>query len=370
MVRIHCLLPVPSQPRFHKRIAAFRAAGATVRVYAFEREYFRGKAPDLNYHRLGRLQHESYRQRLPALLRVVPFLWRQTRPGDVLYGFGLDMALLGLMVHRLHGARTRLVYECGDIRPGMVGRGPGSRLLRRLERRVLAAATRVVITAPAFGSHYFTAVQGVPSSRLFLIENKLDVMPPRIPALPPWDGSRPLRLGYFGLLRDRLAWQVMRRWAQQAPQAVQILVRGYPFGIPDLREAVEAQANVHFGGEYVYPDDLPALYGHVDLVWVAYPRPVGEADDGRWRWPRTNRFYEACYFGVPMIGQTGSADGELIEGYDIGLTVDTAAPETALARLQAINPADLARWRANLAALPPELYLYTDEHERLLATLL
>ncbi len=369
MLRIHCLLPVPSQPRFHKRIAALRAAGATVVVYAFERDYFQGKARDLGYHRLGRLQHGNYRQRLPALLRAVPFLWRRTRPGDILYAFGLDMALLSLMVHGLHGARTHLVYECGDITPIMVGRGRSSRLLRWLERRVLAAAIRVVVTAPAFGSHYFTAVQGVPSSRLFVIENKLDIMLPRPTISPPWDGTRPLRLGYFGLLRDRLAWQIMRRWAQQAPQTLQVLVRGYPFGIPDLREAVDVQPNIHFGGEYVYPDDLPALYGNVDLVWVAYPRSVGDADDGRWRWPRTNRFYEACYFGVPMIGQIGSADGELIERYAVGLTVDTAAPEAALAQLQAIGPADLARWRANLAALPSELYLYTDEHERLLAAL-
>lgn len=366
--RIHFILPVPSQPRFHKRIGALAALGASVQVYAFERDYFRGKAPALGYHRLGRLQHGSYWRRLPVLLRAVPVLYRVTRPGDVLYAFGLDTALLGLVVQRWRGGGTRLVYECGDITPIMVGRGFGSRLLRWCERRVLAAATRVVITAPAFGSHYFTAVQGVSPSRLLVIENKLDHMPLREPTGPLWDGRRPLRLGYFGLLRDPLAWQLMLSWARQAPDGLQLIVRGYPFGIPGLREAMAAQPNIHFGGEYVYPDDLPALYGSVDLVWATYPK-AANPDDPRWRWPRTNRFYEACSFGKPMIGQTGSADGELIERYDIGLTVDTAQPVEALARLQAITPSDLARWTANLAALPPSLYLYTDEHERLFAAL-
>lgn len=367
--RIHFVLPVPSQPRFHKRIAGFEALGVPTSVYAFEREYFQGNASNLRYHRLGRLQHRSYTRRLPALLNALPILAGRVRGGDILYCFGLDTALLGMMTKRLRRSGVRLVYECGDITAIMVGKGRFSRALRSAERLTSTAADRVVITSPEFGTNYFVPVQGVPVEKLFVIENKLDIAPTRPAGSSSWNGDRPLRLGYFGLLRDPLAWRIMLAWASQSPDLLSIDVRGYPFGIEGFRNDLERHANVSFGGEYVYPADLPGMYGGVDLVWVTYPKPEDELSDRRWQWPRTNRFYEACYFRKPMIGQTGSADGALIERHDIGLTIDTAKPDEALSRLQAIRPADLDHWAANLLQIPVDCCVASDEHRRLLTLL-
>lgn len=376
--RVHFIMPVPSQPRFHKRIAGFEALGAEAKLYAFERDYFKGKTQTLSYRSLGRLQHGSYGRRLPALLGALPVLWRSVRRHDILYCFGLDTALLGAAVKRLRGKSVRLVYECGDITAIMVGKGRASRAMRWAERQVLAVANQIVITSPEFGAHYFAPVQGASASKLFVIENKLDfTSPPAVQAMGAevpgaeccaWDGSRPLRLGYFGLLRDLMAWQIMLAWAQQTPDRLQIDVRGYPFGIDP--QDIDRSPNISFGGEYVHPDDLPGLYGGVDLVWVTYPKPQNAAADRRWQWPRTNRFYEACFFGRPMIGQTGSADGALIEAHDIGVTIDTADPAAAIDRLLAIRPADIVRWTVHLRQLPTNAYVLTDEHQRLLAALI
>ncbi len=361
------LLPIPYDPRFRRRVRLLQDAGAVCRVFSFERDYFAGSA-DYPFRSLGRFQHGRYLDRPPKLMRAVPRIAGALQDGDILYCMGLDLLVLGVLAARLSAKRCRIVYECADIVSRLYGPSLAARSLRRLERWALDRCDRIVVTSPHYLSEYFVRQQRQPVDHFFLIENKVAPFMPAARSTAAWDGSRPLRLGYFGLLRDVLAWQIMRTWAQP-PDGIELIVRGYPFGIAGIQEDIDAQPAITFGGEYVYPDDLPDMYAGVDLVWVTYPLPKDPAADVRWRWPHTNRFYEACYFGKPMIGQTGSADGALIESHDIGLTIDTASPDAAVARLDAIMPADLDRWTANLRRLPRHTYVFSDEHSRLLALL-
>ena len=279
---------------------------------------------------------------------------------------GLDLAVLGILAVWFSRCRCHIVYECADIVSKVYGPAYSAKALRALERWALGRCARVVVTSPLYASEYFVKQQRQPPSRFFLLENKVpNFMPPRRPS-DLWTGQRPLCVGYFGLLRDPLAWETMLRWARLAAGGLQMTVRGYPFGIKGIQQDIDGQSNINFGGEYVYPDDLPKMYREIDIVWVTYPRSSTENGDVRWQWPRTNRFYEACYFGKPLVGQTGSADGDMIEAYDIGITIDTAHPEQALDRLLAVSPSDIERWTESLRQLPPQVYMYTDEHRRLL----
>ena len=366
--RVVLLLPVPYDPRFRRRIHVLKEGGATCEVFSFDRNYFASGATDYTFNSLGRFHHGKYLDRPPKLLRAVPNIGGFLQDDDIIYCMGLDLAVLGVFSVWFSRKPCKIVYECADIVSRLYGPSRTSRSLRALERWVLDKCDCVVVTSPQYVSEYFVKEQRQLTERFFLIENKVaDFMPTPMP-LSTSGGHKPLHLGYFGLLRDPMAWQIMLAWAQSEPERLRLDVHGHPFGIAGIEQDIAAHANIAFGGEYIYPDDLPALYGGVDLVWVTYPKS-GKADDIRWQWPRTNRFYEACYFGKPMIGQSGSADGDLIEKLDIGLTIDTGQPEAALSRLLAIRPDDLARWTANLLALPPETYLYTDEHQRLLAAL-
>ena len=56
-----------------------------------------------------------------------------------------------------------------------------------------------------------------------------------------------------------------------------------------------------FAGEYRSPQDLPAIYGGVDMVWSCYPEIREE--DYNFKWGRPNRFYEGCYFKKPFFCQ-------------------------------------------------------------------
>jgi succinoglycan biosynthesis protein ExoL len=367
--RVVLILPIPYDARFRRRVHLLKEAGAKCEVFSFEREYYGGRGNDYSFHSLGHFRHGRYLDRPPKLARAIPTIAGALQDGDIVYCMGLDLLVLGALAVQLARKRCQIVYECADIVSRLYGSSWTARSLRTVERWALRHCNLIVVTSPRYVSEYFVKQQRQTSERFFLLENKVPHFTPAPKPSAPWDGSRPLRLGYFGLLRDPRAWRIMLAWAQQAPDRLQIIVRGYPFGIEGIQTDIDSRANISFGGEYIYPNDLPDMYVSIDLVWVTYPMPKDPLADPRWQWPRTNRFYEACYFGKPMIGQIGSADGAMIESHDIGLTIDTASPDDALARLQAIRPADLDRWTTNLRQLPAEVYLFRDEHRRLLATL-
>lgn len=367
--RVVLLLPIPYDARFRRRVRLLNEAGANCQVFSFERDYYGSKGGDYAFHSLGRFRHGSYLDRPPKLARAIPILARALQDGDIVYCMGLDLLALGVLATRLARKRCKVVYECADIVSRLYGPSFTSRSLRGVERWALGRCDLVVVTSPRYVSEYFAKLQQQRSERFFLLENKVPAFTPAPIPSPTWDGSRPLRLGYFGLLRDPRAWRIMLAWAQQAPDRLQIVVRGYPFGIEGIQQDIDRHANIAFGGEYVYPDDLPDMYAGVDLVWVTYPMPKDPLADPRWQWPRTNRFYEACYFGKPMIGQAGSADGAMIESHGIGLTIDIARPDEALLRLQSIRPSDLSAWISHLRQLPVDVYAFSNEHRLLLAAL-
>lgn len=142
-----------------------------------------------------------------------------------------------------------------------------------------------------------------------------------------------------------------------------MLVRGLPFGLPGLEREAAALANVELGGPFRAPDDLPALYGSVDLVWACYPWSSGTR--GNASMARTNRFYEACYFGRPMITLAGTEDARAVVAAGIGAAMDLSDVESAAATVAAIDRPRIDAWRAAIERLPPRTYLLTDEHERL-----
>ncbi len=63
-MKITFLLPLVSQPRFHKRIAALKELGAKIEIIAFERDYYPGKPLPESYLSLGNIEHERYIARI------------------------------------------------------------------------------------------------------------------------------------------------------------------------------------------------------------------------------------------------------------------------------------------------------------------
>lgn len=372
--RVLILLPLVGDPRDSKRIAMLQEAGLTVEALAFERDYHQGRMPSCSVTSLGRIPHGQYLRRVLRLLAALPVFRRALRRSDVAYASGADMALAGLVAGI--GLGRPMVLEVGDIRAIQVAPGWKGALMRALDRWIARRSGLLVVTAPGFADGYYRDRLRVAIPSL-VIENKLDaqVMPAhdvasaaKSPPLRAADGTRrPIRVGYFGVLRCDWSWNLLEAMATRHPDEITLVVAGYPMSPPDLVERAKALPNATYLGQYRSPQDLPSMYERVDVVWMCYPDP--SLRDPEWRWAqeicRSNRFYESCYFRTPTIALAQGADGVEVARLGIGLVLRDPADASIIEAIRAISDADLDAWRERLAALPRAIFIYTDESERL-----
>lgn len=362
-MKIAFLLPVVSDARAHKRISGLKTLGAQPAVLAFERKYYKGKDLPGGYISLGQIEHSRYHKRLIPFLKALLKVRAAVKKTDVIYAFGLDMLLLGWLACLGPARPFTAVYEVADIREVLLEKGLLSLCLRRLERFLLRRAKFIVVTSERYISGYYQKIQGLTDLRYLVVENKIDpATTVKAPAIPRRQNGSILKIGYFGVIRCRRSLDILKQAALQSSGRVQVYLRGFPLGVGGLEKVVQSPA-VTYGGAYVAPDDLPDLYGQVDLVWACYPY-LGNVT-GNHCWARTNRFYESCYFKKPMLAQEGTEDGRIIEALGLGLCLDLADDQAAVERILNITGQELDRWQGNISHLDQKIYIMTNEHTRL-----
>lgn len=147
------ILPLTSQPRYHKRITAFKEAGYDCNVFSFERKYFEGNAKKLSYIPLGKLKHGSYFNRIFSMLRAMIVLIKYKdilKKTSKFYVFGFDNLMLITIIKRLLNIKTPIIYEVADIREIMLGSGIKSNFARKLEKLFIKRAALVTTTSPYY----------------------------------------------------------------------------------------------------------------------------------------------------------------------------------------------------------------------------
>lgn len=365
-MNIAFLLPVVSQVRYHRRISALRNLGVKAQILAFERDHYRGKPWPDGYTSLGTVEHGNYIRRIAPLIKVLPLVRAVVQGVDAIYAFGLDTLFLGWLASRFSSKQIKIIYEVGDIRSVFLEGNLLSRCMRSLERFLLREVGLLVVTSEAFVTGYFHGVQGLGPLHYQVIENKLAAdVPCGLQDVTlcnrQIDG---LRIGYFGLIRCRRSWSILNKAVAAGNGRIQLYLRGISMGVQDLEDQAQRNPQIDYDGPYMVPDDLPSMYGRVDMVWACYPYQGSGL--GNWRWARTNRFYEACYFRRPMFAQKGTEDSRPVESLGLGLALDLADIEGTVDKILEIRRPDIDRWRQNMKSLPKEAYVLSNEHEQLL----
>jgi succinoglycan biosynthesis protein ExoL len=367
-LRILTVLPVLGQPRDSKRIDMLVSLGFNVSVAAFNRAYHSGRVPSRPTQIIGTISHGKYLQRIGRLITALPKLRRAMRDRDIVYASSPDMALLAMIAGMFMG--KKFILEVGDVREIQTAEGLKGRLVRIVDRVLTNRCSLLVVTAVGFLDNYYRnwLRSNVPA---IVVENKLEasltVARPEavrgnLPQGRPFI-DRPLRIGYFGLLRCQWTWDVLKAFALKHPKDVQIVMAGYPMEPADIAEQAKSIPNVIYSGEYKSPNDLPRLYGGVDIVWACY-KFIGPRD---WnlKWARPNRFYESCYFGRPLISRLGSSDSKEVDRLKIGFNIQTHEISEVVTELESITAEMVEQWRSNSLKLPNSLFIYTDEGEQL-----
>jgi succinoglycan biosynthesis protein ExoL len=229
--------------------------------------------------------------------------------------------------------------------------------MRGLERDLLQACERVVISSPAFERAYF-AVRHPGAYRATLIENR---MPPGFAYGPRPAPTRPngaVTIGWFSNLRCKRSLGLLLDLADRFPHRVRLSLRGAPAKaeFSDFEARVAGRANVRFAGRYRWPEDLSAIYRGVDLVWAGDFHDAGA--NSKWLLP--NRLYEGGYYGAPPFAPADSETGRWIAAQGFCFTLAEPLEESLPAFIEGLTLGALGEARARLLAAPESLFLQDD----------
>lgn len=355
--------------RFIKRVEVIKKFGVDVDVFAFHRKNsFSGKRVNFELKSLGVIGHNSYMKRALQIIKSINKIRQAVKKTDVIYTFGLDMLVFGWLSQILSFNKTaHLVYEVGDIREILIGKKKINKIARALEKYLLKNVSVVVVTSNAFATEYFSKIQKSNKPKYHVIENKLDLdfMQTSNSFEKAQTKNSILTIGYFGVLRCDRTWVILKQLAEKGKGKIKIIIRGIP-GVKHEHHLkdIENIDEIEYGGSYVVPDDLPEMYGNVDIVWASYPYQGSKV--GNWSWAKTIRFYESCYYKVPVFVQKGSEDCKTVEKYGIGICLDLEKPDETEEYILNIAEKNIMEWRKNISKLPEDIYLYSNEHEKLI----
>jgi succinoglycan biosynthesis protein ExoL len=360
----------PSVGANHFKYAhGFKEAGAEIRFFCFYRKQYPTSDGDLPITLLGTIEHGKYLARIPRIISAAVNYRRALKEYDCIFAFNWEMAMLAIIAFWGKRDRPAIILQMLDIRPIMMGAGPLSKLFRFTERRVLARIDLLCLLSRFYLDRYYLPVQGYRKRPFFILENKMYEDASLIEESRKTSGhsrSGGIEIGYFGLIRCRKSCEILKQAVLQGEGKLKLYLRGISLEDgPDLEEYSAGCDDIVYEGEFQPSRESAGMFSRVDLAWIASPYKDDRRVRSDWRWKRVNRFYQSCFFGKPMIAWKDTDDGDAVEKYGIGLTVDPEAPERAVRDILGITEKDLERWRSNLNQLPREVYTFTDEHEKL-----
>lgn len=361
-VRILYWTPELGDPACRKRVCGLRLAGASVHISGFNR--LRGPAnearpDDLGENVvLGHTRNGDFRQRIAALLAAlvkIPSLKPTILASDLMIARNLEMLFLAFIAKALARSKAALIYECLDLHRLMLGQGPVSRLLRWVERVLLAQCHMVLTSSPAYISQYFRKAQAYRGA-VYLVENKMlrsDLAKTPFVSRPQTGQTtaRIWRIAYCGVLRCKASLAILDQLTRCHEGRLSVDIWGKPAfdQIPDFDPILERNPFLRFHGPYE-PADLARIYADADFAWaVDYYEEGGNSD-----WLLPNRLYESLSFGAIPIVRNGTQMARWLEQYGL----KTAFGEPFLAQLdlffQSLRENDVAELRAQIAAIPSQ----------------
>jgi len=365
--KILCILPMTTDPRIASRIQMLQAAGFQVEAIAFETGHLLGRKPDCPVGSLGSLRFQKWYLRIPETIMRLPKIRAAIHRHDIVYTFRFDM--LALVLPATVGLGKPIVLEIHDIRPHQVKRGLKGRLARWFDRFATEACQLLVLTSNNYHGYYRDWLKVKTTS--LVMENKVEAaLAAKIReqgmADERLDGRR-LRIGYFGYLKDEWSLRVLERLTAAAPERFEGIMAGsrhQHFFPADFLQRATRNPNLHYEGPYQHPTDLPRLYAGVDIMMACYPAVIPDC------WAQSNRYYDACFFQKPLIVRAGTGDAAEVGRRQLGLVLEEDDVEGAAAEISRVSAAQWEAWRRNIAALPEQVYVHTEEDVRRLGAAL
>lgn len=309
MPKILFVLPVPTQPRFSKRIKMFSEKGYNITVASFERDYFnKNELPTgIKYYSLGKIQHQNYLKRIPKMILSLRILIPLIKRNTTIYFFSPEMLIL---LSRFL-SKKELLFEIGDIREIKAG-NPLAKLFNIYYQKALSQSQSIIVTSEGFRS-YISEKFNLNKEKIKVVENKLLLEDFPVESQKKFQTITHFTLGIVGLFRYKNILNFLEAYTQKPRRFKIILYGGGPI-LDDIYKYVDNDM-IHYRGQFKYPDDLSQIYEELDLSFTMY-----NSDDLNVRLALPNKLYESIYFRKPILVSKNTFLEQKVLDYRVGFS--------------------------------------------------
>lgn len=361
--KILVLIPTLGDTKDSRRIKLLKDSNFDVNAAYFERNQFSPRIPVAdNLIKLGNVSDGKYFKRVFIFVRSIFKIRELVKKNNLIYSIGADLAILAFFSSI--GLKKKIIIDIADIRPIQVSDSIFGNILRGIESFVTKRASLIVVTSSGFIDYYYKKTLGLSDLNFFLLENKVDYEIP-IGIHRKRIKSDKIVLGYFGIIRDKWTLIFLNKLLERFPERFDVVVAGINLlDDSDFKEQTTRNPGMHYLGPYQSPGDLPELYQLIDVMVVFYPEFNSSTN---WfnakRICRSNRFYEASYFNIPLICFSFSDDGKEVEKLQIGLTLDDYDFERGIENIERnLNIKNIKLWKTNLNSISSSRFKLMDEY--------
>lgn len=324
-------------------------------LLAFERTYYE-TTRKIDYVRLGTVENGNLAGRILVYLKALKIIFKNVSgtKGSDIYFYGFD--LLPLIVLANVFRQCRLIFEIPDLRAPFFEDKISTKILLKVLRVSMKKIPKTVVTSELFVTG-FLRNNSFQTGPYFVLENKVHLEDNTLPVRME---NSEIVIGYFGVIRCEQSLKILLEFLEVS-HGYRLIIYGIFSGISDHQKALMlSHPKVNYKGEYKSPEDLREIYAQIDISWVAYPYSAGKKE-GNFKYARTNRYYEAGFFRIPMIGNQFAGDARFIEEFDYGITLDLGNMMESVEDMKKISPEKLESWKANLRKAPVSDFMSTDE---------
>ncbi len=357
--KVLCIMPTGNDRRMLIMVRMLQEAGFQVEAVAFKNSHFLiDHLTSCPVQSLGHIYSKIYLFRVFEIMARTLKIRTAIRRSDIVYAFHLEMAMVAQIASV--GLSKPVILEIHDIKSHQVSRGFKGWLIRSLDKSVTRACELLVLTTVNYKAYYRDRLNI--ETPTLIIENKTEesftkIVRDNVIKLSTSQqlDSRPLRIGYFGLLKDEWSLRLLELVTTTAPEMFTAVLAGANLRLEDFTQRVQQNQNIEYRGEYARLHDLVGLYTDVDVVLACYPPVIPDS------WARSHRYYEACFFQKPLIVRAGTGDANHVARHKIGMIITDDDLESAADAVRSVTSVQWDNWRANMEKLPPEVYSYTNE---------
>lgn len=234
---------------------------------------------------------------------------------EILYLSKTDMLFAGTIYHKLFRRNSKLIYEVSDLHTLIIDvqskfhKKLISKILKKVEEILCKSVSLLVVTSENFYEQFY---------RKMILKDKVAFMP-NTPDPEVFNGFQRkthdvFTVGFIGAVRYADQLEMLIDVSYEAN--VNVFIAGGGKDYVRIKEYAKSYKNVEVYGEYRYEEEIKGLYERVDCIYSVYDTKLTNVQIAL-----PNRLYEAAYTATPLIVSKNTYLGELVEKYQIGITI-------------------------------------------------